>query len=132
MELKEGMYVRFDKVFCRVDEIENGRVSFDRDFYDHWAELTMSLPIDIFLEEYKPKISYNPLDLLEVEDVLEFDVTDEDNYADILGINVWKIESKEELAGVKEMIEMGSATLLRILLHQIYYSDSYALEVKYE
>lgn len=68
MELKEGMYVRFEQVLCKIDEIEDNYIHFDKEFYDHWAEPTMSMHYDRFADDYKPRYSYNIIDLIEVGD----------------------------------------------------------------
>lgn len=62
------MYVRFGQVLCQIEEIEDNYISFDRDFYDHWNELTYSMNYDRFINDYKPKASYNIIDLIEVGD----------------------------------------------------------------
>lgn len=64
------MYVRFEQVLCQIEEIEDNYISFDRDFYDHWNELTCSMNYDRFINDYKPKASYKIIDLIEVGDII--------------------------------------------------------------
>lgn len=68
MELKEGMYVRFEGVITKVLEIEDNYISFDSDFYDHWNELTNAMNYNRFIDDYKPVFSYNIIDLIHVGD----------------------------------------------------------------
>ena len=74
-------------------------------------------------EAYKK--SENIIDILEVGDIIKFDITDTDNYAEIQGYNCLEISCEEELNGVKEMIEMESAKLLSIVTKEQFKSISY-------
>lgn len=65
MDLKEGMYVRFECYICKIEEIEDETIFFDTEFCDHWAELTSSMDYQRFVNDYKPKASFNIIDLIE-------------------------------------------------------------------
>lgn len=125
MKLEVGTYVRFDNVICQIEEVEEDWLCFDIGFYNHWNELTYSMKYKEFVEEYKPRFSDSIIDLIEVGDIIKFDITDIDNYADIQGYNCWEISCEEELNGVKEMIEMESAKLLSIVTKEQFESMSY-------
>ena len=65
MELKEGMYVRFECYICKIEEIEDETIIFDTEFFDHWCDLTSSMEYQRFVNDYKPKASFNIIDLIE-------------------------------------------------------------------
>ena len=66
--LKVGEFVRFEQVLCKIDEIEDNYISFDREFYDHWADETMSMNYNRFINDYKPRHNKNIIELLEPGD----------------------------------------------------------------
>ena len=72
--------------------------------------------------------SYNIIDILEVGDIIKFDITDTDNYAEIQGYNCWEISCEEELNGVKEMILMESAKLISIITREQTESMQYKID----
>lgn len=72
--------------------------------------------------------SYNIIDILEVGDIIKFDITDTDNYAEIQGYNCWEISCEEELNGVKEMILMESAKLISIITREQTESMQYEVD----
>lgn len=72
--------------------------------------------------------SYNIIDILEVGDIIKFDITDTDNYAEIQGYNCWEISCEEELNGVKEMILMESAKLISIITREQTESMQYKVD----
>lgn len=71
------------------------------------------------------KASHNIIDLIEVKNIIEIDVTDEDNYSHILGINFIRIENERDLSNIKDMISNESAKLMRILTHQQFEQMAY-------
>ena len=68
MKLEVGMYVRFESVLCRIDEIVDNYISFDMEIYDHWNEPIFSMNYERFINDYKPKYSFDIIDLIEVGD----------------------------------------------------------------
>lgn len=70
MILQPNMYVRFDNVICKIDEIEDNYISFDTSFYDHWNEETMSMNYNRFVNDYSPEYSYNIIDLIKSKDII--------------------------------------------------------------
>ncbi len=70
MILQPNMYVRFDNVICKIDEIEDNYISFDTSFYDHWNEETISMNYNRFVNDYKPEYSYNIIDLIKSKDII--------------------------------------------------------------
>lgn len=123
MELKPNMYVRLNcnyelgigKTIREIDEDNFIKTKFKDDF-------ECSVPMYMIL-----KASHNIIDLIEVGDVIKFDITDTDNYVDIQGYNCWEISCEEELNGVKEMIEMKSAKLISIVTREQFKSMEYRL-----
>ena len=116
MKLEVGMYVRTREGFLwkpkKIEIEEDNSVWFD-DYYDYDVS-------DV-------KASHNIIDLIEVGDIIKFDITDTDNYAEIQGYNCWEISCEEELNGVKEMIEMESAKLLSIVTKEQFESMAYRI-----
>ena len=110
MKLEVGMYVRTIERIVKIEKILDG-VMWDTQGHLHFGDFI--------------KASHNIIDLIEVGDVIEFDITDIDNYADIQGYNCWKISCEEELNGVKEMIQMESAKLISIVTKEQFESMSY-------
>lgn len=124
MELEVGMYVRTkDGEIGKITHIETETFS------------TPAYTLDIFpqgiykgCEWFEGKASNKIKDLLQVGDIIKFDITDTDNYAEIQGYNCWEISCTEELNGVKEMIAMESAKLLSIVTKEQFESMSYKVE----
>lgn len=70
MKLEVGMYLRFEGMVNKILEIEDDYIIFDMNWYDHWASEISSMKIDRFINDYKPKVSFNIIDLIEVGDIL--------------------------------------------------------------
>lgn len=70
MELKEGMYVRFEGRINKVFRIEDSYVVFDDFWTDHWGNTIVSMDIDGFINDYKPETSFNIIDLLKPGDYI--------------------------------------------------------------
>lgn len=68
MELKVGMYVRFEGMINKIIEMEDDYITFDVSWYDHWEDLISYMKIDRFVKDYKPIASYDIYDLIEVGD----------------------------------------------------------------
>jgi hypothetical protein len=114
-KLEVGMYVRTKWGIAKyikdyVTKVTIYRIIDKKIVYDNVEDWENCL-----LDNEIIKASYNIIDLIEVGDIIKFDITDIDNYADIQGYNCWEIYCEEELNGVKEMIEMESAKLLSIV-----------------
>ena len=105
MELKEGMYVRFDNGIRQIEEVEEDWLCFDISFYDHWNELTYSMKYKEFIEEYKPKFSDKIIDLIECLDIVELYIIglEEDNITTIK-----RPETLRELKDLKKYIKRGA------------------------
>ena len=68
MKLEVGMYLRFEGMVNKILEIKDDYIIFDMNWYDHWADEVCSMKIDRFINDYKPKVSFNIIDLIEVGD----------------------------------------------------------------
>lgn len=68
MELKEGMYIRFEGMINKILELDEDYIVFDVNWYDHWADEISRMKIDEFIKEYKPVFKDNIIDLIEVGD----------------------------------------------------------------
>ena len=124
MKLEVGMYVRTDKGnICKIIDYHNDITDYFYACYE--TDLKESLSKNYLIEENILKASHNIIDLIEVGDIIKFDITDTDNYAEIQGYNCLEISCEEELNGVKEMIEMESAKLLSIVTKEQFKSISY-------
>lgn len=118
MKLEVGMYVRTkDGDVFILDRIE------DNCLIPRYVHIPY-----IIVEEDVKKTSNNIIDLIEVGDIIKFDITDTDNYADIQGYNCWEVSCAEELNGVKEMIEMESAKLISIITREQIESMQYKVD----
>ena len=53
MELKEGMYIRFEGMINKILELDEDYIVFDVNWYDHWADEISRMKIDEFIKEYK-------------------------------------------------------------------------------
>ena len=137
MGLKEGIYVRSDDgyIFKIKELLEKGKYNdSDNKIVQRFRIDGMYQKNDDYIEtdymysDWVIKASYNIIDLIEVGDVIKFDITDTDNYADIQGYNCWEISCEEELNRVKEMIEMESAKLISIVTKERFESISYKVD----
>lgn len=133
MELEENMYVRTNLGIAKITEYKENK-NFDNEFLldkeiidtheDYYSHCLYDY--EFYLDQVI-KASHNIIDLIEVGDIIKFDITDTDNYAEIQGYNCWEISCEEELNGVKEMIEMESAKLLSIVTKQQFESMAYRI-----
>ena len=126
-KLEVGHFIRNIKGIGRIEEITEDRTEI---YFNCDTGLTISFIKKDFTQEEMAqyyKHSDNIIDLIEVGDVIKFDITDTDNYADIQGYNCWEISCEEELNGVKEMIEMKSAKLISIVTREQFSAMEYKL-----
>ena len=126
-KLEVGHFIRTIKGIGRIEEITEDRTEI---YFNCDTGLTISFIKKDFTQEEMAqyyKHSDNIIDLIEVGDVIKFDITDTDNYADIQGYNCWEISCEEELNGVKEMIEMESAKLISIVTREQFSAMEYRL-----
>lgn len=70
MEIKEGMYVRFEGMINKIVEIEDNYIYFDKGWLDHWLDEVYTMRTKDFIHEYKPIASFDLLDVLEVGDII--------------------------------------------------------------
>lgn len=119
MKIEPNMYVRTKdgKIAKFIKYDEEDKEELITDYYEYST---------IWIKDVI-EASHNIIDLIEVGDVIKFDITDTDNYADIQGYNCWEISCEEELNGVKEMIEMGSAKLISIVTREQFKAMEYRL-----
>ena len=96
--LKVGEFVRFEQVLCKIDEIEDNYISFDREFYDHWNDETMSMNYNRFINDYKPRHNKNIIELLEPGDY----------------VNGWKITTIDKKQLVRFVCVMPEDIMRRI------------------
>lgn len=120
MKFEKNMYVRTDDGYInKIKKVNQYNVLVDaRDLFGE----ELNIPNNEIV-----KASHNIKDLIAVGDIIKFDITDTDNYAEIQGYNCWEISCEEELNGVKEMIEMGSAKLLSIVTKEQFEGMAYRI-----
>lgn len=68
MKLEVGMYVRFEGKINKIIEIEDDDIVFYDNWYDHWLDEVSRMNVDRFIKDYKPIVSFNIIDLIEVGD----------------------------------------------------------------
>ena len=128
MELEVGMYARLFGKIGKIVKLCDCEQCEARGYYEPIIEYAHN-ERDYVCRYWKDdlKASHNIKDLIAVGDIIKFDITDTDNYAEIQGYNCWEISCEEELNGVKEMIEMGSAKLLSIVTKEQFESMQYRI-----
>ncbi len=85
MDLRIGMYVRFEGKINKILEIEDNYVVFDDFWTDHWADTISSMDINRFINDYEPKMSFNVIDLIEPGDYINGEKADYVVKPDMLG-----------------------------------------------
>lgn len=116
MKLEVGMYVRTLDGISKVVQVRDSNtvsrfVNEDGNVY--------------FMNEIMCNPSFDVIDLVEVKDIIEIDVTDKDNYSHVLGINFIRIENERGLSNIKDMISNESAKLIQIVTHEQFEQMSY-------
>ena len=118
-DLKVGQYIRLN--YGTIDKI----LKFNENYVK--GVLQKGTPI-AYDRDNIIKASDNIIDLMEVKDIIKIDVTDEDNYSHILGINFIRIENERDLLNIKDMVLNGSAKLIQIATHQQFEQIAYKVE----
>ena len=129
MKLEVGMYARLHGKIGKIEHICMCEQCKLRGFYEPVVDFGHegSDYVSVYWKD-DLKASNNIIDLIEVGDIIKFDITDTDNYAEIQGYNCWEISCEEELNGVKEMIEMESAKLISIITREQIESMQYKVD----
>lgn len=131
-ELKIGMYVRTKNKTLMPSQIAKIiNMVKDSGYKDqYYIEIDKNLIPSYEFHIYQAdilKASFNIIDLIEVKDVIEINITDKDNYPYILGINFIRIENERDLSNIKDMISNESAKLMQIVTHEQMEQMSYKL-----
>lgn len=75
MKLEVGMYVRFDGIIRKIIDIdEDGYIEFDEEFADHYGYVIFSEKKETFIKFYKPKASFDIIDLIHSGDYVNGEV----------------------------------------------------------
>ena len=115
MKLEVGQFARLKSGYiCKIININD----FREPNMKYGVEANYLKDVMFIGDDDVVKTSYNIIDILEVGDVIEIDVIDKDNYPTIMGINFARIDNKEELASIKDMLKNESAKLLTVTTHE--------------
>lgn len=75
MKLEVGMYVRFNGIIRKIIDIdEDGYIEFDEEFADHYGYAIFSEKKETFIKFYKPKASFDIIDLIRPGDYVNGEV----------------------------------------------------------
>ena len=73
--LSVGMYVRFDGIIRQIIDIdEDDYIEFDEEFADHFGYVIFSEKKETFIKVYKPKASFDIIDLIHSGDYVNGEV----------------------------------------------------------
>ena len=128
MKLEENMYVRTKYGIQQIYEIDERKTKWKYLYKLKKQDGDGCVDLGTLSNEDIIKASFDVIDLMEVKDIIEIDVTDEDNYSHILGINFIRIENERDLSNIKDMILNESAKLMQILTHEQFEKSSYKVE----
>lgn len=128
MKLEENMYVRTKYGIQQIYEIDEHKTKWKYLYKLKKQDGDGCVDLGTLSNEDIIKASFDVIDLMEVKDIIEIDVTDEDNYSHILGINFIRIENERDLSNIKDMILNESAKLMQILTHEQFEKSSYKVE----
>lgn len=130
MKLEVGMYVR-GKYYQYRGKIGKIIKNYNNDLEIAYKDGVLKTNVGSFIDDNydvngrQYAASFDIIDLVEVKDIIEIDVTDEDNYSHILGINFIRIENERDLSNIKDMILNESAKLIQIVTHEQFEQMAY-------
>ena len=130
MKLEVGMYVR-GKYYQYRGKIGKIIKNYNNDLEIAYKDGVLKTNVGSFIDDNydvngrQYAASFDIIDLVEVKDIIEIDVTDEDNYSHVLGINFIRIENERDLSNIKDMILNESAKLIQIVTHEQFEQMAY-------
>lgn len=130
MKLEVGMYVR-GKYYQYRGKIGKIIKNYNNDLEIAYKDGVLKTNVGSFIDDNydvngrQYAASFDIIDLVEVKDIIEIDVTDEDNCSHILGINFIRIENERDLSNIKDMILNESAKLIQIVTHEQFEQMAY-------
>lgn len=133
MKLEVGMYVR-GKYYQYRGKIGKIIKNYNNDLEIAYKDGVLKTNVSSFIDDNydvngrQYAASFDIIDLVEVKDIIEIDVTDEDNYSHVLGINFIRIENERDLSNIKDMILNESAKLIQIVTHEQFEQMAYKVE----
>ncbi len=133
MKLEVGMYVR-GKYYQYKGKIGKIIKNYNNDLEIAYKDGVLKTNVSSFIDDNydvngrQYAASFDIIDLVEVKDIIEIDVTDEDNYSHVLGINFIRIENERDLSNIKDMILNESAKLIQIVTHEQFEQMAYKVE----
>lgn len=130
MKLEVGMYVK-GKYYQYRGKIGKIIKNYNNDLEIAYKDGVLKTNVGSFIDDNydvngrQYAASFDIIDLVEVKDIIEIDVTDEDNCSHILGINFIRIENERDLSNIKDMILNESAKLIQIVTHEQFEQMAY-------